>query len=68
MRWATKQPFDTGKWHKWFAWHPVEIPGCTYSSGGTTVWLETVWRKATGADMNGVVYEYAALEDISEDV
>lgn len=56
MRW---KPKDNTKWHKWFAWHPVE---CLC---GTHVWLETVWRKE--------VYEYVYIvyeerPDITENV
>lgn len=28
-----------GKWHRWFAWHPIKIG----ESEG--LWLETVWRR-----------------------
>jgi hypothetical protein len=31
-----------GKWHRWFAWHPV----MAWDGGrDSLVWLETVWRK-----------------------
>ncbi len=42
MRWVTG-PSRKDKlmvWHKWFAWRPIKI-------NGTTVWLETVYRKGT---------------------
>lgn len=39
------------KWEMWFAWHPVYTP--TH-----WVWLEKVYRKLEGEDMDGVWYEY----------
>ena len=52
MRW---KPKDNSKWHRWFAWHPIDCR-C-----GTFVWLETIWRReiVRGAD----VYEYAVYEE-----
>lgn len=39
MRWRVNQD-DSGVWHRWFAWHPVNIDG-------DRVWLETVMRRDT---------------------
>lgn len=38
-----------GRWHKWYAWHPVWYPGHAY-------WLEEVERKAV--DFFGIVWIY----------
>ena len=40
------------KWHKWFAWHPVTVHSKTGKSSGT-VWLQTVWRRASEASWDG---------------
>lgn len=35
-------------WHKWYAWHPVQMPSGDY------VWLETVERILTTPTVAGV--------------
>ena len=40
MRWTTKEPKDKSEWHRWFAWHPVQLTGTR-----TWVWREYVERK-----------------------
>ncbi len=43
MRWkyetSTKREERIGKWHKWFAWHPVD------DGKGNRFWLENVQRR-----------------------
>jgi len=52
MRW---HPKDNSKWHKWFAWHPIDCR-C-----GTFVWLETVWRRPSPIHLD--TNEYAVYEE-----
>lgn len=54
MRWA---PRDETRWHKWFAWYPVE---CRY---GTTVWMETVWRRLRYPDHGSSIHEHVVFEE-----
>ena len=45
------------KWHKWFAWYPIEIDSKRY-------WLKSVWRiadKASYDDYGGYIYRYLPL-------
>ena len=53
MRW---RPKDMDKWHKWFAWYPVE------SRCGSTVWMETVWRRRQYSELFDT-YSYTVFED-----
>lgn len=39
------------RWHTWFAWHPVRV------DEDTMVWLEIVYRKATGGEF--VTWHYS---------
>jgi hypothetical protein len=51
MRWQPKS-CDWKGWHKWFAWHPVNV-------GGTMVWLETIYRKQKGTGYGATpIWEY----------
>lgn len=50
MRWGIPSidRVDETKWHKWFAWHPVQL---TYGhDGGVWVWWEFVERKENYMD------------------
>jgi hypothetical protein len=52
MRWTEKNKNSKYmQWHKWFAWHPVNIKG-------TWVWLERVYRKSVAGGYNGFEWEY----------
>jgi hypothetical protein len=58
MRWNASEPFDTLKWHRWFAWRPVPV-------GDKYVWLEWIERievpGIVGAcDMGGWAYREIA--------
>lgn len=53
MRWHPKDEF---KWHRWFAWYPV---GCRC---GSTVWMETVWRRRKYSELFDT-YSYTVFED-----
>lgn len=40
--WTFDDSIFNGRWHKWFAWHPVFV----WDGGRLKLaWLETVWRK-----------------------
>lgn len=61
MRW---HPKDEEKWKKHFALIPVE------ARCGSTVWLETVWKRLKYPCHTGPIWEYAVYEerpDITED-
>ena len=58
MKWASAESIDRYKWHRWFAWYPVEC-------GGAWVWLEWVETRRLAAmvgtgDMDGVEYREIA--------
>jgi hypothetical protein len=40
--WTFDDSMFSGRWHKWFAWHPVLIWHGEFSK---IAWLETVWRR-----------------------
>ena len=51
-----------GKWHNWFAWHPVRI--CSEDCR----WLEKVERKGKHIDWTGgsyIIWEYRIKEPTS---
>ena len=54
MRW---HPRDNTKWKKHFAWLPVE------TRCGSTVWLETVWRRPRYPDFGSTICEYTVFEE-----
>lgn len=61
MRWPRPRPQDPSMWHKWFAWYPVDLDELD-----CVAWLETVWRRSTGAGMNGLCWDYKPLESMKE--
>lgn len=58
MRWAAVSHEHLGRWHLWFAWHPVTL------IDGTRVWWEFVERRLEDGeavyDDNGLItlFEY----------
>lgn len=58
MRWPTppSKAVDKQNWHRWYAWHPVDVHG-------NTVWMEVVERKGTfHYDSCGGSYSYEYRE------
>lgn len=47
---------DPFMWHRWFAWHPVAM------DVSTTLWLETILRRAYGISNGKIMYEYWRLK------
>ena len=52
MKWKPSESFDYTQWHRWFAWHPVELVD------KRVAWLEYVERKFNGY----FDWDYRALE------
>lgn len=50
------------RWHKWFAWHPVEV--YTYPDGAKKIiWLQYVWRCGEAIrSFDGVFWEWEYKE------
>lgn len=49
MRWSRKDPMDIFKWHRWFAWYPVQTATMWF-------WLEPIARRR---DYSNSYWEYA---------
>lgn len=48
MKWKVSPPFNYKEWHRWFAWHPVELQDYHWT------WLEVVERKLDGYSIDYV--------------
>jgi len=57
MKWKASTGEELERWHRWFAWLPIEI-------GGHWVWLEMIERKGTfvfGPFTYGHRFEYREI-------
>lgn len=58
MRWKQKvRPDLRYEWHRWFAWHPVNVAGFN-AYPGTFVWLETVERRLCENERSDDYWQY----------
>jgi hypothetical protein len=58
MRWKNKQEAPY-RWHKWFAWHPVDFLG-----GNESAFLEMVWRRKLSLNFNGRwIWQYIPVDN-----
>lgn len=57
---VTDRVYD--RWHRWFAWYPIDVWNGT---GTTIVWLRTVERKFTNEGFHDNLY-YRLLGDYGD--
>lgn len=61
MRWQQKiSPDHRTNWHRWFAWHPVNVAGFN-AYPGTFVWLGIVERRLSVCERSEDRWEYREI-------